>query len=95
MKIDIREDHYKIIIEILKSNLNRNDKVFAYGSRVKGNAKRFSDLDLVVETDNNLYKLIEAFEESSLPYIVDISNYKKIPSYFIKEIEKNKVQILF
>ena len=51
-------------------------KVWAFGSRVKGTATLRSDLDLVVFSSNQqalaVFQLQQAFEESSLPFRVDV-----------------------
>ncbi len=54
--------------------------VWAFGSRVMGNAKPYSDLDLVVMTDQPLSlarmaDLKAAFDESDLPFRVDIVDW--------------------
>jgi predicted nucleotidyltransferase len=54
--------------------------VWAFGSRVMGNPKPYSDLDLVVMTDQPLSlvrmaDLNEAFDESDLPFRVDIVDW--------------------
>ena len=59
-------------LENVKSILNTyipNDEVWAFGSRTRGTARKFSDLDLAVITeqplDFNLYAALkEAFSES-------------------------------
>lgn len=94
-KIDIRDDHYKIVCDILTKCLNPTDKVFVYGSRVKWTTKNSSDLDLAVITDRKLFALRDAFEESDLPYKVDILSYNDIPSEFKRNIDSHKVPLLF
>ena len=65
---------------------------YAFGSRVKGNAKKFSDLDLCCKQDitwTDLAKLNEEFEESNLPFRVDIVSWNRIDDNFKKSIEKD------
>ena len=67
-------------------------EVWAYGSRVRGNPRRYSDLDLVAfagpmqspQADN----LREAFEESDLPIRVDLFLWDEIPESFRVRISK-------
>lgn len=64
---------------ILKNILNKYPyKFYAYGSRVKGSHKKFSDLDLCI-TDNIsneiLFNIKEAFEESNISIKVDIKRW--------------------
>jgi predicted nucleotidyltransferase len=68
-------------------------EVRAFGSRVTETAKRYSDLDLAVvgaralERDA-LRRLKEAFEESDLPFRVDVLDWHAIADSFRKVIEK-------
>ena len=48
---------------------------YAYGSRVKGEAKKYSDLDLCYQKEiplNILSHIREEFENSDLPFKVDL-----------------------
>jgi len=53
--------------------------VLIFGSRAKGNYKSGSDIDLAIMneslTDKEIVKLKSDFEESNLPYTVDLVNY--------------------
>jgi type I restriction enzyme S subunit len=72
--------------------------VWAFGSRVKGNAKTYSDLDLAIMTKqplslSEMAQLTEAFDESNLPIRVDIVDWAATNEVFQKIIEKDKVVI--
>jgi uncharacterized protein len=62
--------------QILKQILSKYPyKFYAYGSRVKGNARKFSDLDLCYQEDipNSVISQIQAeLEESDLSFIVEL-----------------------
>ena len=67
----------KVILSILEPYKNKYD-FYYYGSRVKGNFRPLSDLDILLIskndiTINDIYTLKEAFDESILPYVVNIS----------------------
>ncbi|NPV02821.1 MAG: nucleotidyltransferase domain-containing protein [Brevinematales bacterium] len=67
--------------------------VCAFGSRVKGNSEDYSDLDIAVLGDNGLEfsvytRLKEEFEESDLPFRVDIVDYSKVSPEFKKIISE-------
>ena len=87
--IDIDQRHYKAIKEILARFLPYK-KVLAYGSRVKWNASDTSDLDLVVfnATQKEIYEAKEAFDESNIPFIIQLLNGYNIPNDFKENIEK-------
>lgn len=96
-QIDLLPQDLKIVCEILKTHAG-NYAVWAFGSRVKGNAKKYSDLDLVIMTNHPLSFskmaiLKEAFDESNLPIRVDIVDWADTSETFRKIIEQNKVVI--
>lgn len=89
--IDIAPQHLKIIQDILRRYVP-DYEVRAFGSRVNGTAKRYSDLDLVVVGKTKLpgkvlYLLREEFKESDLPFRVEIMNWQTISDEFRKIIE--------
>ncbi len=70
-------------------------KILAFGSRVTGTPKKYSDIDLCLNNQeplelSQLAFLKEALEESDLPYIVDISDYHRITDDFRKNIIEQK-----
>ena len=71
-------------------------EVWAYGSRVDGTNHDASDLDLVLRAPdltpvsvNAMSRLIDAFDESSLPIIVDIHDWAQLPEAYHEEIRRN------
>lgn len=64
------------------SGFKNLEKVILYGSRAKGNYKRFSDVDITLIGDGltitDLFKLQDLFYESDLPYMYDISIFRNI-----------------
>ncbi len=71
---------------IVKDILSRRDySFFAFGSRVQGHPKKFSDLDLLYyeKIDSAiLSKLEEDFEESDLPFQIDLVSYHECDPNF-------------
>lgn len=60
-----------------------------YGSRAKGNYKHQSDIDLVI-LDKNVSRFIVSkilldFDDSDLPYLVDLQCYDTIKNQELKE----------
>jgi predicted nucleotidyltransferase len=89
----IEDRHWQIVKSILSKY---NYSFYAFGSRVKGNPQKFSDLDLCYFgkiPNNELFSLEEDFEESDLPYKVDIISWDKINSSFRELIKKDLVCI--
>ena len=58
------------------------ERVILYGSRAKGNYKKFSDVDITLEGDNltlaDLFRIQDLLYESDLPYMFDVSIFSKI-----------------
>ena len=68
-------------------------EVRAFGSRVTGRAKPWSDLDLAVAGPSplgwqNVARLIEAFQESTLPFRVDVLDWHDVSPSFQAIIDK-------
>ncbi len=69
-------------------------EVWAFGSRVGGQAKSYSDLDLVIVGKSKIdrvawVRLKEAFEESKLPFRVDLIDWNSISTDFQKIVTQN------
>jgi predicted nucleotidyltransferase len=66
-------------------------RTLAFGSRVTGKAKRYSDIDLVAFTSpgqtDQVNLLREAFEDSDLPFRVDFFEWDRIPATWKAGIE--------
>ncbi|MCB1176275.1 MAG: nucleotidyltransferase domain-containing protein [Leptospiraceae bacterium] len=94
LELDVTPNHLLMVKEIL-AQLIPSLSVWAYGSRVKGTAKKNSDLDLVVFSIDRLkfISLKEAFEESNIPFRVDIMDWNNIPESFKKNIREKYVVI--
>ena len=84
--IDLESTHLEIVLKILGKHVPECT-VWAFGSRVKGDAESYSDLDLAIISDEKLdrkliYRLEEAFEESELPFRVDVLDWNAISEGF-------------
>ena len=88
--IDISDDQRETIVALLERHLP-GTTVWAYGSRVTGRARPSSDLDLVAfataSESRAVGDLREAFEDSNLPFRVDLFVWDEIPESFRKNIE--------
>ncbi len=83
---DIDEKHLQTLKRILAEHLD-DCEVRAFGSRVTGSAKKHSDLDLAVICQTKLSRrtktlIREAFEESDLPFRVDVVDYNTASDSF-------------
>lgn len=90
--MDITSEQAAIVQEILKKNLLSDVNVWVFGSRAVKAKKKFSDLDLAIESKQILpisiiSSLEHDFSESNLPFKVDVVDLNNI-----SEIFRNKIQ---
>ena len=92
--IDITAEQRKIVLALIERHLP-NTTAWVYGSRAKWTARPQSDLDLVVfatpEQNGQVGELREAFEESNLPFRVDLFVWDAVPAQFRKHIKRDHV----
>jgi uncharacterized protein len=93
--IDLQEADLKLVLQILQQYVPQYE-VWAFGSRVKNTARKFSDLDLAIITNQplsltQLGKIQEAFSESDLSIKVDILDWSRISEEFKKNIQEKYV----
>lgn len=90
--LDIEPRHLAEVRRILKRHAGGLE-VRAFGSRVRGGAKPYSDLDLAVMTKNPLpmnvkVALENALAESDLPFKVDLLYWDETSDAFHRLIEE-------
>ena len=95
--ISLSERELAIVAEILKRHVPQC-RVWAFGSRARGQAKPYSDLDLAIMAHEPLSlaqiaALREAFSESDLPWKVDLVDWSTAGEPLRQIIERDKVAI--
>ena len=95
--IDITAKQRQTVLALLARHLP-STTAWVYGSRAKWTSRPQSDLDMVVfatpEQADRVSNLREAFEESNLPFRVDLFVWDAVPEQFRKEIEREHVVLL-
>ena len=96
--IDIRADHLRIVHDVLARHLPDGVRVWVFGSRVTWATKDSSDLDLALEGDGeipprSLSALEAAFEDSDLPFAVDVVDAKRIGERFREIVAEQRVAL--
>ncbi len=96
--VDIRPDHLEIVQDILIKNLPAGVKVWVFGSRANWTTKDSSDLDLALEGEGKLSHTVlgalkDAFEDSSLPYTVDVVDFNRIGDAFKQIVELQRTPL--
>lgn len=89
--IDATPDQLELVLRILAETVPECE-VRAFGSRAMRTAKHYSDLDLAIVGERALdpgvlRHLREAFEESELPFRVDVLDWHSTSPAFQKAIE--------
>lgn len=95
--IDLTESQLQQVKNILTTELP-DTTVWAFGSRIKGTAKTYSDLDLALITEQPLTirqqaKLESAFTDSDLPFSVDLVDWASCSEAF-KQIILQHYEVL-
>ena len=92
--IDLTAGQRRTVLALLNRHLP-NTTVWAYGSRVQWTSHPASDLDLVAfaksKQSPRVAELREAFDESNLPFRVDLFVWDDVPEGFRKRIETGHV----
>ena len=96
--IDIRADHLRIVQTVLRRHLPDGVRIWVFGSRATWVTKDSSDLDLALEGDTDipprsLSALEMAFEDSDLPFVVDIVDVNRIGERFRQIVAKQRVPL--
>jgi type I restriction enzyme S subunit len=95
--IDLNPRDWEIVRNILARHVPQYE-VWAFGSRAKGTAKEYSDLDLAIITDQPLVlsqsaAISDDFAESDLPIKIDVVDWATTSVAFRQIIEKQKIVI--
>ena len=73
----------------------QNARLFIFGSRATGKNRKFSDIDLGIQADkplslSTLVRIEEQFEESNIPYTVDVIDFSLVNGKF-KDVAFKKI----
>lgn len=89
--------HKAWLIDLIKRKFPKA-RILAFGSRVKGGAKPYSDLDLSIDNGGEslpageFFDLLEVIAESDIPYKVDLSDYSELSEDFKAHIKSECVE---
>lgn len=72
-------------------------EILAFGSRIRGDAKEYSDLDIALKSENAislrvLVQLEESIAESQIPFKVDLTDFSMVDDDFRKIILKSAIR---
>ena len=98
IELQLSPEHLRMIREVLAHWLP-DAQVLAFGSRVSGTARKFSDLDLAIVSSTPLDwcllgKVRDAFEDSDLPICVDLVDWSQADAGFKTMVERQGMVVL-
>jgi len=90
----LQQRHLEIIRNVLNKEFAGSDcKVYLFGSRARKRARSASDVDLAIQSPEDIHARIaraqHAFEESDLPYMVDLVELNHASPSLKQEIQEN------
>jgi predicted nucleotidyltransferase len=85
-------------LALVKNIIGDGFEAWVFGSRATGKHRAFSDLDICLKApdriaDEAIASLRFAFQESNLPYLVDIVDWSSIADDFKRKIERDAISI--
>ena len=92
--IDLPAEHRALALDIIRRRLPEA-RVWVYGSRAKGRARRYSDLDLMLDDGGRqisasvMGNLDEDFDESNLPIIVELHDMAQTDARFLERVRED------
>ena len=95
---DIRADHLRLVQGILRRHLPADVRIWVFGSRARGGARTWSDLDLALEgraplDEDTLLAVADAFEESELSLRVDVVDLGRVSDRFRRIVEAERTPL--
>lgn len=98
--IDLADDDLALVKNVLARHLPADARVWAFGSRVKGTARRFSDLDLAIDMNRSMdfsmhASLAEDLTESDIICRVDLVDIRSASDGFRQAIEGDMIPLEF
>jgi predicted nucleotidyltransferase len=99
--IDIQKDVRNILTDNLRTHLTKGEQVYIFGSRAKGAAGKYSDLDIAIDgqgekLDFSMECALKGdLEESDIPYRIDIIDLNAITPQFKQLIQNDLVHLQY
>ena len=98
IELQLSPEHLRMVREVLAHWLP-DAQVLAFGSRVTGAARKFSDLDLAIVSSTPLDwrllgKVRDAFEDSDLPMCVDLVDWSQADAGFKAMVGRQGMVVL-
>jgi predicted nucleotidyltransferase len=101
MKFGLTEEEFELLHELLIEPLkNQNCEVWIFGSRSRGDHRKFSDIDLLYQVPHGknlpsgfLSSILENAEESRLNYKIDLVSTGDLASSYQANVDREKIRL--
>lgn len=99
MKFGLTQNEYDYLQEELVIPLKETGaNVWIFGSRARGDHKKFSDIDILVEShDKNISSLLsnirEKFEEGNFPYKIDLLLIEDLAQSYKDSVLEDRIRL--
>jgi len=96
MKFGLSDEEYHFIHKnVVEPLQEKGATIWCFGSRARGDHQKFSDLDLMVESSEDLSREIGAIQEqlskSNFPYKVDLVQFREFAESYKEGYFKDRV----
>lgn len=93
----LSDEQVRFIGLTIRSHFPKSE-IIIFGSRVTGKYKKYSDIDVCIKADSPLNlaqwsKLEEAFADSDLELVVDLSDYHLLTEDFQKHVLQTGISV--
>ena len=93
--IQLSKEQFLEILTILDKYF-ADSEIWFFGSRITGEAKKYSDLDILIKSkeqisDSTMFYARSEFAESNLPFTIDLVDWNNTTENFRELIFKNAV----
>lgn len=95
--LDLDKKYQDFIIDLI-SGIVPKAEIFIYGSRVKGKALKYSDVDIALKCSDeipfdSILRIKALFHDSTFPYMVDVIDLNSISEKFFNLIKNDLIKI--
>lgn len=101
MKVGLTEAEIDLLQQLLIQPIKSQDgKVWVFGSRARGDNRKFSDIDILCEFPQStilpagfIAHITESLEDSNFPYKVDLVSRSEVAQSYKDQVERDKIAL--
>jgi uncharacterized protein len=97
-KIALTKSEIEFLVDTIRQFLGKDIRIMIFGSRVRGTARKFSDVDVAVLDQNPIQntkftKIKEYINTSKFRYLVDLVDVNSISPEFRKVVQETGIVV--